>query len=446
MPALYDFLKQYRDSHTVRMHMPGHKGFSLVPELKDAALLDITEIKGADSLFEDEGILLESERRTAAVYGSKETLYSVGGSTLCIQTMLACVTKPKDKVIAGRNAHTAFFNTCVLLDLQPVWVLPEYHPGSNISGEVTPESVEQALKENPDAACVYITVPDYLGCLSDVGKIAEIAHRYQKPLLCDNAHGAYLRFCKTPLHPMQLGADLCCDSAHKTLPALTGASYLHIGHNCPVTAEQAKQAMHLFGSTSPSYLIMLSMDACIEYMESDIRRDCAFMEEQVLTLREHLKEKGGYFAMRNAEPGKLTIDCFGMGYRGEELASFMRSFDPMIEPEYVSESEIVFIFSPLTPKEDYTAVHSFIESIVPKQPIPRDSIPKLLPKTVCSPRKAYFASKEMVNVHESIGRIAAENRIVCPTGVPVVAAGEQIDNDSVNFLQKTGILRINVVK
>ena len=446
MSFVYDFLKAYRAQNAVRLHMPGHKGHALIPELTQASAFDITEIAGADSLFEDEGILLASEQKTASLYGAKETLYCAGGSTLCIQTMLACVTKSGDTIIAGRNAHTALLNSCVLLDLKPVWVLPQYHPGSHISGEITPESVENALKCHPEAACVYITAPDYLGCLSDVKAIAKIAHRYGKPLLCDNAHGAYLHFGKEPLHPMDLGVDMCSDSAHKTLPALTGAAYLHIGKSCGVTREQAKQVMHLFGSTSPSYLILLSLDACADYMEGDLRRDCANMEEQVSILRKALAAKGGLFEMRRAEPGKLTIDCLALGYTGAELAASMRSFTPMIEPEYVSYGEIVLMFSPMNTESDYKAAGAWIRSIVPRKAILRKAERLVLPEAVLSPREAYFLPKETVAVHESIGRIAAENRIVCPPGVPVLAAGERIDKDSVKFLQMTGILEINVVQ
>lgn len=446
MGAVYRFLKDYRASGTVRLHMPGHKGISPAEEFDGVTPYDITEIAGADSLFEDDGILLASERQTASAYGSRETLYSAGGSTLCIQTMLACVTRPGDTVIAGRNAHTSLFNSCVLLDLHPEWVLPEYLPGSDLSGEITPQAVEEALIAHPQAACVYLTSPDYLGCRSDIRAIAETAHRYGKPLLVDNAHGAYLHFLDEPCHPMDLGADLCADSAHKTLPALTGAAYLHISKRCTVTREQAKQAMHLFGSTSPSYLILLSLDLCADYMQGSLRKDCAEMAKQVDALRNLLAQKGGVLPMRHPEPGKLTVDCLSLGYAGEELAKSLRAFTPPIEPEYVSQGEIVLMFSPACTERDYAAAAAWIESVRPREPIARVPMDMTLPKATLSPREAYFAPKQEVDLGAAVGRIAAENRIVCPPGVPVLAAGEEIDNKSVKFLQKAGISQINVVK
>lgn len=445
MGVLYEYLKEYRDQNGIRMHMPGHKGYSLCPELASAMPFDITEIVGADSLFEDEGILLLSEQKTAAAFGSRDTLYSVGGSTLCIQTMLGCCCNAGDKVIAGRNAHTAFFNSCVLLDLRPVWVLPEYHPGSNISGEITPEAIEQALTEHPDAVCVYLTTPDYLGCLSDLKEIAAVVHRHGKRLLCDNAHGAYLHFCEKPIHPMDLGADLCCDSAHKTLPALTGAAYLHLAKGCGVTREYAKQVMHLFGSTSPSYLILLSLDLCADYMVGNLRTDVIVMERSVAKLREELSALGGLFEMRRYEPGKLVIDCYKLGYHGEELAALARGFDPPIEPEYVSNGEMVFMFSPMCTDRDYAVVSAWLGSIRPKTPIARERMDLRLPPVRLSMREAHFARKELCKVSQAEGRIAAQNRIVCPPGVPIVAAGEEIDKISVNLLQKTGIFEIFVV-
>ncbi len=445
MSELYRFLCEYRDSSPVRGHVPGHKGTALLPELAACSPLDITEIAGADSLFEADGLLLASERRTAQLFGSEETLYSVSGSTLCIQTMLACALKPGECVIAGRNAHVSFFNCCILLDLHPVWVLPQYPKGSNIAGVITPESVEEAFAAHPEAKAVYLTAPDYLGCLSDIQAIAAIAHAHGARCLVDNAHGAYLHFLKTPLHPMDLGADLCADSAHKTLPALTGAAYLHLAKGCGISRDTAKQRMHLFGSTSPSYLILLSLDACADYLESCGRSEIGRMAENVMALQQKLQKKGGLLETARREPGKLTFDCCALGVTGAELAEQLRRFTPMIEPEYVSESEVVLMFSPMTGARDYAAVAAFIDGLIPKLPIPREDAAFSLPEMVMYPRETFYARQELVRVEDALGRIAAENRVTCPPGVPVVTAGEQINKESINFLQKAGISFLNVI-
>ena len=253
---IFDFLEQYSRGGTVRVHMPGHKGRDVFG--KDFSRLfeyDITEIKGADELFEAEGIIAESEKNASRLFGTAATFYSAGGSTLCIQAMLAAVCKKTSAFICGRNAHRSVMNSCVLLGLEPCWVYPEYEEGSAVSGEITPETVRTAIEAYAlkKPACVFITSPDYLGKIADIKGISEVCHEYGIPLIVDNAHGAYLAFTEPSQHPINLGADMCCDSAHKTLPVLTGGAYLHIGDGlCREKIPEIKRYMALFGSSSPS--------------------------------------------------------------------------------------------------------------------------------------------------------------------------------------------------
>ena len=251
---IYDFLKGYAASGTVRCHMPGHKG--RLPAL--GSELDITEISGADSLFEASGIIRESERGMSSLYGTADTFYSAGGSTLCIQAMLAAMKQEGRTVVAARNVHRAFLNAAALLGLDVKWVMPDYTDGI-LSGTLSPGDIERALADTSNA-CVYLTSPDYTGRMADIRAVSAICRRYGAPLLADNAHGAHLRFMPTDCHPITLGADMCCDSAHKTLPALTGAAMLHTSSER--YAGVLRQCMSLFASTSPSYPIMASLDLC----------------------------------------------------------------------------------------------------------------------------------------------------------------------------------------
>ncbi|MGN1132836.1 MAG: arginine decarboxylase, partial [Oscillospiraceae bacterium] len=246
-----DFVNEYRNKNFSRFHMPGHKGVCL----HGMEPLDITEIKGADYLYDAEGIIGESERLTSRLFGTQKTLYSTEGSSLSIKAMLAVIvlcrkdTAQKPYIIASRNVHKAFIDGCCLLDIDVDWVYAE-KSGGLCSSLVTADEIEDAIrnaKRKPDG--IYVTSPDYLGNILDIESIAGVCRRYGIPLAVDNAHGAYLKFLKKSRHPMDLGADLCSDSAHKTLPVYTGGSYLHISKNAPKEfADCAKSAMSLFAS------------------------------------------------------------------------------------------------------------------------------------------------------------------------------------------------------
>ena len=226
-----DFLRAYAASGTARLHMPGHKGRGPL----GCEAWDLTEISGADSLYEAAGVIAESEENAAALFGSGATFYSTGGSSQCVKAMLflALQNRPAGTppvILAARNVHKSFVHAAALLDFEPLWLWPEEGTGSSLCAcPITAEGLERALEALPaPPAAVYVTSPDYLGNLADIPALAEVCHAHKTPLLADNAHGAYLCFLAPSRHPLDLGADLCCDSAHKTLPVLTGGAYLHV--------------------------------------------------------------------------------------------------------------------------------------------------------------------------------------------------------------------------
>ncbi|MBQ4322078.1 MAG: DegT/DnrJ/EryC1/StrS family aminotransferase, partial [Oscillospiraceae bacterium] len=219
-------LDAYIQKDMTRFHMPGHKGADF--DLLGSVLpYDLTEVLGTDSLYDAEECIRDCEREYEALYGSHRTLLSAGGSTLCIQTMLALCAPAGSKILAGRNIHVAAVNAMGLLDLRPTWILPKPNPGG-VGSTISPADVENALSADPELRAVYITSPDYFGVMSDVGAIAEICKHHHVPLLVDNAHGAHFPFLEENRHPMALGAAACCDSLHKTLPVLTGGALLHL--------------------------------------------------------------------------------------------------------------------------------------------------------------------------------------------------------------------------
>lgn len=442
---IYDFVKAYAESDSVRGHMPGHKGNNCYNETAGNEIsavfpYDITEIKGADALFEADGIIAESERNAAKLFGTKVTFYSAGGSTLCIQAMLAVCAKQGEKIIAARNSHKALHSACILLGLSPVWIYPEFEDGSVVSGNVTAESVKKLLKENPDAACVYITSPDYLGAVSDVKAIAEAAHSFGKPLIVDNAHGAHLAFLEENIHPIKLGADLCCDSAHKTLPVLTGGAYVHTSSE--KYAAKIKEAMSLFGSSSPSYLILQSLDLCNKYLDGDFRSELAQTVKRVERLKEDI---GGAITVVPSEPLKLTIYALPCGMTGRELADRLR--ESGIEPEYADETHVMLMFSPQNTESDFERVKNALCNMkMPRIRLTPPSFNVLPLQKAMEMREAFFSEAETVDTDDALGRICARTETICPPCVPAAACGEVFDENTIKILKMYSISKVNVVK
>ena len=314
-----DFVRRYAGGGAVRLHMPGHKGCGPL----GFEALDITEIDGADDLFHPEGIIAQSEENAGAIFGA-HTLYATGGSTLCIQTMVHLLTAyassrgQKPLLLAGRNAHKAFVNAAALLDVPVRWLCSAAGE-AYYSGAVTPEQLERELAcSREPVTAVYLTCPDYLGELPDVAALATVCRRAGVLLAVDNAHGAYLKFLSPSRHPMDLGADLCCDSAHKTLPVLTGGAYLHFRQEA--MRQRVKDAMALFGSTSPSYLILQSLDRANPYLET-LPQGLLALAPNIAALKGSLLARG--FTLAGDELLKLTIRTDLWGYSGEELGNIL---------------------------------------------------------------------------------------------------------------------------
>jgi arginine decarboxylase len=432
---IYDFLLKYYNKQELRMHMPGHKGKVGYNILSSIYPFDITEIDGADSLFEAEGIIAESERNASVLFKTKATFYSAQGSTLCIQAMLALMKQENRKIIAVRNAHRAFLNACILLDLDVEWIYPKYE-NSILSGEIDIDDIKSALRKTTKPACVYVTSPDYMGKMADIALISTVCMEYNAILIVDNAHGAHLAFTSPTVHPIALGADLCCDSAHKMLPALTGAAYLHIGNERYV--DRAKSAMSLFASTSPSYLILASLDLCNLYLEQSIEEDINRCEKSILLLKSALSSKYKFY---ESEPFHLTI----VGKDGVKLAGRLK--EQGIQPEYYDGECVVLLISPIVSGKDFSRLERVLMGLdLPDTVVEGGEIIFPRPQRVISMKDAVFSDYEEIGVEESVNRICAGVKAPCPPAIPIVVSGEVITGECVKILKKYGISRINVVK
>ena len=452
MTPITDFLTAYAHAGFTRFHMPGHKGAppeSFPAFLRAACPYDLTEIKGADELYEPEGIIARSEGSAAALYGSGWTAFSAGGSTLCILTMVAAAlraagTPEGGEVIAARNAHLSFVNACVHVGAKIRWLMPPYDRETGLCLPVTAGDVAAAMDMSPAAKVVYITSPDYYGVEADVKGIAEVVRARGGLLLVDNAHGAHLT-AFPGRHPMEAGADLCCDSPHKTLPVLTGGSLLHCraGMEAVFPKESVKRLMTLYGSTSPSYLIMASLEQAVNWMAGEGKAAFRALETRWESLKTALLETGLPLLPRVTDPTKITIDAYGAGYTADELAESLRA--AKMEPEYAGGGKVVLMLSPQTPGRDYDRLLGWAKTL-PKRPAIPYPDAFIAPEPAMTPREAFYRESELQPVAECLGRIAAETRITCPPGVPVVVAGEKIGESEKKLLLDSGIFSLNVLK
>lgn len=438
-----DFIRGYEEQDVTRLHMPGHKGQAFV----GCEAYDITEVAGADSLYEADGIIAESEANATSLFGTARTVYSTEGSCQCIRAMLylAMINRKsgtKPVVLATRNAHKAFLYAVAVLDIEVVWLWPDTDAHSLCSCPISAKTVEETLAgmDMPPIA-VYVTSPDYLGGQLDIRGIAEVCHKNGTILAVDNAHGAYLHFMNPSQHPMDLGADICCDSAHKTLSVLTGGAYLHIGKSAPEEfAKQAKQAMALFGSTSPSYLIMMSLDVCNAYLAEEYSDLLAQTIEQVDELKADLQKNG--WQVVETEPLKLTVRM-PSGLTGIDMARQLRKGN--VECEYADAEHVVCMFTPENLERDYERVlHAFGENREPyeeKEQLQTKNCIRTL-----SIRDALFVKQETIQAKEALGRICGAPTVSCPPAIPIVVSGEVISEEALQLFVHYGIETVDVVK
>lgn len=298
------------------------------------------------------------------------------------------------------------------------------------------------MQTAPEMPCaVYLTSPDYLGNLSDVAGIARVCRKHNLLLLVDNAHGAYLKFLNPSQHPMDLGADLCCDSAHKTLPVLTGGAYLHISRSAPaMLSRYAKRALALFGSTSPSYLILQSLDAANIYLQTYAERLCAFLP-RIERLKINLSDHG--YQLCGSEPLKLTLLPKAYGYTGNALAQLLQNNG--IICEFSDPDHLVLMITPETGESGLQRLETVMLGIPQKSPIVEHP-PEFYKREKClSIREALLSVSEVIPVAESNGRILADASVGCPPAVPILVCGERIDSNAISCFEYYGTNTCSVV-
>ncbi len=419
-----NFLERYTMDNRLRLHTPGHNG-----EFPH----DITEVHGADSLYNTDtsgGIIAASEAMAASLFGAKRTCYSCGGSTLAIQTGLALLKARGCKTIAAsRYSHRAFADACAALHLKIKWLYPSEYLSADVKYDA------RALV---GADAVFITNIDYYGGTWKFVKP-------NIPVLIDNAHGSYLKFVDKRefgteyLHPLELGFPLMsAESAHKTLPVLTGGAYLHFTDG--VDFSRAKEFMSVFGSSSPSYLILESLDrfnGIIAQNFQTVNNAC----EAVASLKQDLERCG--IPLKKSDPLRVTINARDCGMSGFEYAAALRSNG--VECEMADENYVVLMFSGVSSLEECDRAEMAIKFVLTRNPLPLVKYPAIKAAEGMPMWEAMYKPRKLVPIEAARGEICAEMRSVCPPGIPLIYPGEIIDHTTAEILKKRGINKMYIV-
>ena len=437
MPTpLYDALRSYAGKEPLRFHMPGHKGKPLpVPELAGLAAIDLTELAPTGNLYEAGEPFDQAQRLWADLFGFENCQFLTGGSTMGIHTGLALCARPGERILVDRGCHRAVFNALALLDLEPLWLERPWLKSENLPGPISPGDVEKVLEEQPDIKTICITSPTYAGVLSNIGAISRIVHAHGGKLFVDGAHGAHLPFLG--LAPFW-GADVVTVSAHKTLPAMGQAALLFFDG---FELDRVRQMASVFGTSSPSYPILASMDLARQWMEEVGAWEYQRAALRVAGLRQKfpsLRPKSGL----SLDPCRFVLkvkDGPGFTKRLEERGIFAEMEDG---------GHVIFICTAQDSDRDFDCLEKVLEELRDMMgdcsPIPAPPIPE----RVLSPRQALFAPvREWPRPLEDCeGEIAACQIAPYPPGVPVVAPGERISKKELAYLQKIGYNMLSEIR
>ena len=436
MGKLYDKLTELEYENILPMHMPGSKRNSELMSMPDPVKMDITEITGFDNLHNATGIIKECAIEAARIFGADETCLLVNGSTAGIMAAICGATHCGDKVLVARNVHRSVINALYLGQLNPEYIFPEMkYPEAGIYGAVKSEDIEEAFKGSSDIKAVIITSPTYEGIVSDISAISEIVHRYGAVLIVDQAHGAHFGFNEEfPESAVRQGADAVITSVHKTLPALTQTALLHINRG-RIDADRVKMFWNMFQSTSPSYILMGSIDNCVTILKE--KGDYLFKKyvERLKNIRNEIDKLKYINLLPVDDISKIVL----LVNDGGEFARQLRQIYK-IELEMASEKYVIAMTSIGDTDEGYARFLQALREMDREEysSVQSNNSGLVCPKIAMSIYEALNSPIEMSDFNNSVGRIAGEAICIYPPGINLVNPGEVITEGVINAL-KSGL-------
>ena len=425
------------------MHMPGHKRNTDICGDFLPYDIDITEITGFDDLHRASGVIDDIQRRLAAFYGAKKSFLLVNGSTCGIMAAVVALCGFGDKIIAARNCHRSVYKAIELYNLSPTWVTPPLDTQTGIFTSVTAECIEKAIEHAPDAKAVIITTPTYEGAVSDTEKITKVCEKHSIPLICDEAHGAHfpLFYGKSPV------GDISVTSLHKTLPCLTQAACLNIFSD-KINTERIAEALQMFETSSPSYVLMASADSCMTLLEKEgkqLAQQHSKRLEHFYKAAENLKHL--YIKVsENCDKSRIVICCENTDISGRDLFECLRERHG-IECEMASMRYAVALTSICDSDEGLLRLENALADIDKNlHKVQCTPLPEICAPNVC--KTAYQAQKcekMLVPLNDSIGKVCGEYVWAYPPGVPVIAPGEVITAGAVQSILEMRRAKLNVI-
>ncbi|MGE5631001.1 MAG: aminotransferase class I/II-fold pyridoxal phosphate-dependent enzyme [Caulobacteraceae bacterium] len=452
---LFDALLEYVNNNTIPFHVPGHKkGQGMVNKFRDfvgtnVLSIDVTVFKQVDSLHKPTGVIKEAQELAADAYNADYTFFSIHGTSGAIQAMIMSVVSQGDKILIPRNVHKSVTAGIILSGANPVYMHPEIDNRVGVALNVTPETVRKTLEQNRDAKAILIVNPTYYGVSTDIAEIARIVHEYNIPLIVDEAHGPHLHFNdKLPISAMDAGADICAQSTHKIVGSMTQSSLLNVKQGL-VDVNRVKTVMSLLQTTSPSYILLASLDCARMQLATQGKQliDEAielakYAREKINNIKglycfgeEVLQKKGAY----GFDPTKITITCKDLGLSGYELERILAE-KYFIQPELSDLYNILCVFSFGDTKRTVDALIDALTEISAEQSCKEIAKSEVLgipniPESVLTPRDAFNSLTISVPIEDSIGLISAEFLMAYPPGIPVLCPGEIITQEIVDYVK-----------
>ncbi len=473
--SLYNKLIEYSKNGKYPLHMPGHKrNERLFNEFIDPFDIDITEITDFDDLHHAEGIILEAMNNASEFFGTKKTYFLVNGSSCGLLSAISSVTNIGDSILIGRNCHKAVYNICQLKNLKVDYIYPDLIKGFRINGGYDPAKIESILKKSKEQGknikTVVITSPTYEGILSDIAKIAEIVHRYNSILIVDEAHGAHLGISeKWPVPAYKLGADIVIESVHKTLPAMTQTAFLHVGSN-RVDCEKIQKNLSIFQTSSPSYVLMASIDKCIRQLQNDGRKK---MNELLKNLDEFYDKTKIMKNIKVLSENDLDKNCFDFDKSKLVIFSLKddfsgRDLERVLRKKYNYELEMTatnYTLAMTSISDNFEKIKQLAEALIeidkhvhltkkdrvkennnisPNKKAEQNGFKYCSEKSVMTIYEATICSSEKILLDSAIDRVAADYVYVYPPEVPIVVPGEIITEELVNRIRQYTSVGLNI--
>lgn len=446
-PIVEGILK-YNDEKNVRFHMPGHKGRkiydlgNLIPEI------DVTEIYGTDNLHNPKDIIKESQDRASKIYGAKSTFYSVNGTTGGIYAAITAATKPGDNILIQRNCHTSVYNAMILGRIKGHYIYPEYDEENNILTFIDPNKIEEMLSNNQNIKAVVITYPSYYGICSDIEAIADIVHKYNRILIVDEAHGSHLIFNEDlPVSAEEAGGDIVIQSTHKTLPAYTQSSMVHITSD-KVNIDRIKKTMSMYQTTSPSYILMSSLDMALGYMENDGKNRLKEVLKYIDEFNEKVLKLEGITIFTGDshykfDKTKILIRATEIGLTGNDLEDILRK-EHNIQLEMADLYYGLAMVSVLSERKDLDRLYFALKDISQKYKNNKrekeiKNIKYIYPHQEIPIYEAFNMDSKIIELDKAEGKVSGDYIIPYPPGVPILAPGERITKEIIQYINDTKV-------